>query len=332
MIIGLTGKNASGKGEVAKFLESRGFQYHSLSDVLRDELKRKHLTPTRDHLTRVGNELREKYGPSILAERILKSLAESQNYIVDSFRNPAEVEAFRQRPDFVLWAITAKPATRLKRIQARARESDPVTLKHFIAVEKREAHNADPNKQSIDACVKMAPMKISNDGTLDRLHKQLTQRLKTVLTHVKRPSWDSYFMHIARHVASRGNCLKRKVAALLVKDGRIISTGYNGTPRNTRNCFEGGCPRCNAVGPSGQNLGDCYCSHGEENAIVQAAYHGISIKASTLYTTFSPCLLCTKMIINAGVVEVVYNQDYPLAGPAQALLKEASVKIRKVTL
>jgi dCMP deaminase len=132
-------------------------------------------------------------------------------------------------------------------------------------------------------------------------------------------------------VASRSNCLKRKVAAIIVKDGRIISTGYNGTPRKTRNCFENGCPRCNAVGPSGKDLGDCYCSHGEENAIVQAAYHGIAIKDSTLYTTFSPCLLCTKMIINAGINEVVYNQDYALGLPAQALMKEAGVKLRKVT-
>jgi len=332
MIIGLTGKNASGKGEVAKFLESRGFHFYSLSDVLREELKRKHLTPTRDHLTRVGNELREKYGPSILAERIMKKLAESQNYAVDSFRNPAEVEAFRQRPDFVLWAVVARPETRLKRIRARNREEDPVTLKHFIEVEKREAKNADPNKQAIDACEKLADTNINNNGSLDQLHAQLTPLLKKVLTHVKRPTWDVYFMHIARNVASRGNCLKRKVAALIVKDGRIISTGYNGTPRNTRNCFQGGCPRCNAVGPSGQGLGDCYCSHGEENAIVQAAYHGISIKGSTLYTTFCPCLLCTKMIINSGVLEVVYNQEYPLAGPAQGLLKEAGVKIRKVNL
>src|SRR5471032_2425943 len=114
MIIGLTGKNASGKGEVAKFLQTRGFQYHSLSDILRDELKRKHLTPTRDHLTRVGNELREKHGPAVLAERILKKLSESQNYAIDSFRNPAEVEAFQRRPDFVLWAVTAKPEARFK--------------------------------------------------------------------------------------------------------------------------------------------------------------------------------------------------------------------------
>jgi dCMP deaminase len=332
MIIGLTGKNASGKGEAAKFLESRGFQYHSLSDILREELKRKHLTPTRDHLTRVGNELREKHGPSVLAERILKKLSESQNTIVDSFRNPAEVEAFQRRSDFVLWAVTAKPETRFRRIKARARESDPQTLAQFKRVEFREAHNVDRNKQSIDACVALADARITNDGTLDQLHKRLTERLKKVLKKIERPSWDNYFMHIAQNVARRGNCLKRKVAALIVKDGRIISTGYNGTPRNTKNCFEGGCPRCNAVGPSGQNLGDCYCSHGEENAIVQAAYHGISIKASTLYTTFSPCLLCTKMIINAGVSEVVYNTEYPLAGPAQALLKEAGVRLRKINL
>src|ERR1700749_1655324 len=95
MIIGLTGKNASGKGEVAKFLQERGFQFSSLSDVLREELKNRHLTPTRDHLTHVGNELRSKYGAGVLAERILRTLAESQNYVVDSFRNPAELEAFR---------------------------------------------------------------------------------------------------------------------------------------------------------------------------------------------------------------------------------------------
>src|SRR5207302_2567429 len=212
------------------------------------------------------------------------------------------------------------------------REKDPRTLQQFIAVEKREAQNADPNKQSIESCERLADLKITNDGTLGRLHAQLTQRLKNVLKNVKRPTWDSYFMHIARNVASRSNCLKRKVAALIVKDGRIISTGYNGTPRHTKNCFQGGCPRCNAVGPSGQGLSECYCSHGEENAIVQAAYHGISIKGLILYTTFCPCLLCTKMIINAGVVEVVYNQGYPLASPAQALLKEAGVKVRKVNL
>src|SRR5437667_12784184 len=102
MIIGLTGKNASGKGEIAKFLQERGFQYASLSDALRAELRRRNITPTRDHLTRLGNELREKNGPGILAERILKQLGEAQNYVVDSFRNPSEVEVFRIREVFAL--------------------------------------------------------------------------------------------------------------------------------------------------------------------------------------------------------------------------------------
>lgn len=332
MIIGLTGKNAAGKGEVAKFLEERGFQFSSLSDILREELRHRHMTPTRDHLTRVGNELREKFGPSILAERILKTLVESQNYVIDSFRNPAEVEAFRRRSDFVLWAVIASPKARFERIKARGREQDPKTLAQFKAVEAREAHNVDRNKQSLDACERLADRRIANNGKLDQLYRRITDVLRVALKGVKRPGWDQYFMHIAQMVAKRSNCLKRKVAAVIVKDGRIISTGYNGTPRKTKNCFAGGCPRCNAIGPSGKNLSECFCSHGEENAIVQAAYHGISIKDSSLYTTFSPCLLCTKMIINAGVIEVVYNQHYPLGGDALALLKEAGVGLRRINV
>jgi dCMP deaminase len=331
MIIGLTGKNASGKGEVAKFLEERGFQFSSLSDVLRSELKKHKMTITRDHLTRAGNELREKHGPGVLAEHLLMELPEGRNHVIDSFRNPSEIEAFRRRKDFVLWAVTAHPEKRFERIKARARESDPETVEHFVAVEAREAHNTDPNKQSLNACQKLADSVIPNNSSLDSLHKRLAVLLKAVLKKIKRPDWDTYFMTIALNVASRSNCLKRKVAAVIVKDGRIISTGYNGTPRNTKNCFEGGCPRCNAVGPSGQNLSECFCSHGEENAIVQAAYHGIAIKGSTLYTTFSPCLLCTKMIINSGIVEVVYNNDYPLGGAALALIREAGVRLRKIS-
>ena len=143
-----------------------------------------------------------------------------------------------------------------------------------------------------------------------------------------RPGWDKYFMDIALVAASRSNCSRRHVAAVLVRDRRIISTGYNGTPRGVRNCADGGCPRCNSNTPSGHGLGDCLCSHAEENSIVQAAYHGISVKGSTLYTTFSPCLTCAKMIINAGIVEVVYHKRYSIDDVSTALLKEAGVIVR----
>jgi len=139
-------------------------------------------------------------------------------------------------------------------------------------------------------------------------------------------------MNIAKEVATRSNCVKTKVAAVIVRDKQIISTGYNGTPRGTTNCNEGGCPRCNNFSESGKGLEDCFCSHGEENAIVQAAYNGVRTKGSSIYTTFSPCLLCTKMIINAGIQEVIYNENYSIDANSMQLLKEAGVKIRRCNI
>ncbi|MCF7817994.1 MAG: dCMP deaminase family protein [Kiritimatiellales bacterium] len=148
---------------------------------------------------------------------------------------------------------------------------------------------------------------------------------------IKRPDWDEYFMDIAHVVSKRGNCCRRKVAALIVSDRRIISTGYNGTPRGIDNCFEGGCPRCASDAPSGSSLGECICAHAEENAIAQAAYHGIAVKDSMLYCILSPCLMCTKMIINAGIKEVVYETEYHFTEQARGLFTTAGVVCRQFT-
>jgi len=147
--------------------------------------------------------------------------------------------------------------------------------------------------------------------------------------HFQRPGWDEYFMDIAHVVSTRGNCSRRKVAALIVSDQRIISTGYNGTPRGIDNCFEGGCPRCASDVSSGENLGECICAHAEENAIVQAAYHGIAVRNSTLYCLLSPCLMCTKMIINAGIKEVVYETEYHFTEQARDLFKTSGILCRQ---
>jgi dCMP deaminase len=147
---------------------------------------------------------------------------------------------------------------------------------------------------------------------------------------VRRPDWDTYFMDIARVVATRGNCLRRQVAAVVVRDQRIISTGYNGTPRGVRNCCEGGCARCAGDAPSGAALSDCVCCHAEENAITQAAYHGIAVRSATLYSTLSPCLVCAKMMINAGIQEVVYETEYEFGEQTRALLHEGGVRYRRL--
>lgn len=123
-----------------------------------------------------------------------------------------------------------------------------------------------------------------------------------------RPSWEDYFLRIARDVATRSNCCRRKVGAVIVKDNHIIATGYNGTPAGTTNCFDGGCPRCSGNHKTGEKLDECLCVHAEQNAICQAAKYGNAIDGGHIYITCSPCLTCLKLIINAGINRVVFEE------------------------
>ncbi len=329
MIIGLTGKNGSGKGEVAKYLKDRGFQYYSLSDVLREEANKAGVPITRENLIQLGNQLRAQLGPGALAEKIFSRLDPEKHYVVDSVRHPSEVEVFRRRTDFILACVTAPQKLRFERIRQRKRENDPQTFEDFQAIEAREAESHNATDQQLDRAIAAADAVLENGGALKMLHDRIREIILDFSKKQARPDWDSYFLGIAKVVALRSNCIKRKVAAVIVKDKRIISTGYNGTPRGVVNCSEGGCPRCNSIDVSGKSLDECLCSHAEENSIVQASYHGVTIKDSVLYTTFSPCLTCTKMIINAGIREVVYNVEYPMSETSLKLLEQAGVVARK---
>ncbi len=330
MIIGLTGKNGSGKGEVARFLVDAGYQYFSLSDEVRDELERLGLDITRATLTTTANELRANFGAGVLAQRTLQKLDPTAHAVVDSIRNPFEVETLRRLDTFHLISVDADTKVRFERIKARKREQDPETYEQFLEVEAREAQSENPASQQLNRTGTMADAIVENNGTVEELHEQVRQVVGALAASQPRPGWDEYFMNIAKVVAMRGNCIKRKVAAVIVKDKRIVSTGYNGTPRGVANCNEGGCPRCNRFGASGKDLGECLCSHAEENAIVQAAYHGVSIKGATLYSTYSPCLICTKMIINSGLAEVVYHKTYTIEEVPLMLLEEAGIKVRQI--
>ena len=143
-----------------------------------------------------------------------------------------------------------------------------------------------------------------------------------------RPSWDEYFMEIAHVVAKRSNCSRRKVGAVIMARNHILSAGYNGTPKGVKNCF--GCPRCAGKTPSGKGLDECLCTHAEQNAICQAALHGVAIDGSTIYITLSPCLTCAKLIINSGISEVVYDGDYTaFLDTVKKMFKSAGVKYRR---
>ena len=144
-----------------------------------------------------------------------------------------------------------------------------------------------------------------------------------------RPSWDEYFMKIAHLVAKRSTCLRRQVGAIVVRDKRILATGYNGAPTGLPHCVDIGCLRDEMGINSGERHELCRGLHAEQNVIIQAAYHGVSIKGATLYCTNRPCSICAKMLINAGICEIVYEEGY--ADPmGEEMLAAAGVRVRRV--
>lgn len=149
---------------------------------------------------------------------------------------------------------------------------------------------------------------------------------------MNRPSWDTYFLEITKLTSKRSNCIKKNVGSIIVKDTRILSLGYNGTPSGMKNCFEGGCKRCNGQSKSGENLDLCICLHAEENAML---YIGISkLNGSTLYSTLMPCMGCTKKIIQCGIKRVVYIDDYnkELDNICLELLNDNNIIVKKIKI
>ena len=142
-----------------------------------------------------------------------------------------------------------------------------------------------------------------------------------------RPSNDEYFMEMAQLVSSRSTCLRRKVGAVIVKEKRVLSTGYNGSPKGTKHCEELGCIRVKLNVPSGTRHELCRGVHAEQNAVTQAAYFGVSVDGATIYTTTYPCSMCAKILINAGIKEIIYSEGYA-DDLSKDLLEEAGIEIR----
>ena len=154
------------------------------------------------------------------------------------------------------------------------------------------------------------------------------------MTSQTRPSWDAYFVSIAHIVQTRSNCIRGTRGAILTKNKRIVTTGYNGTPTGITDCDKGGCKRCldreNNRVKAGESKDLCICVHAEQNALIQASYHGVSTQGTTLYSTVAPCTACAKAIINAGIIEVVYDDQHS-DDFGEKLLRAAGIKVRMYT-
>lgn len=147
-------------------------------------------------------------------------------------------------------------------------------------------------------------------------------------TH-RRPTWDEYFLEVARLVAKRATCIRRNVGAVLVNDKKILATGYNGAPKGLEHCIDTGCLRDKLKIPSGERHELCKGLHAEQNVLLQAALYGVSTRGSVLYITNQPCVICAKMLINAGIREIVISGEYP-DKLAREFLKKAKIKVRSI--
>ncbi len=300
MIIAITGTNAAGKDTAAEYLAGKGFAHYSLSDELREIAKERGLEPSRENLIALGNELRRLHGTSFLTKRILERAEGILHIVLSSIRNPGELEPVKGTDGFRLIAIDAPSEIRYQRAKARGRIGEGITLAEFIRMDAEEMHGGN-TEQNLAQLIDLADFKIVNDAGFEELHKKLDDAVGP-LTKPKRASWDEYFMNIAKQVATRSTCDRKHCGAVIVRDRVILSTGYNGSII--------GLPHCDDVGHMIEN-GHCVRTvHAEMNAVAQAAKNGVNINGSTIYITASPCWICFKLLVNAGIKKICFGEFY----------------------
>ena len=335
MIIGVAGTNAAGKSTIVRMLEERGFLTLSLSDVIREEASRRGLPHDRAVLQQLANEMRERDGPAALMREALRRIRRPDlPVVIDSIRNPAEVEALREH-DALLIGVDAQARIRFARAIERAARTGRVenapTFEDFLAREAIE-NSDNPNGQQLDRVLGMSDVMFRNDHDEEELKRRVTRVFSRMPeTDARKLDWPTYFMRLAHLVSRRSSCIARHVGTVVVRGNKLLCSGYNGTPSGMRNCDEGGCQRCNDVSiPSGERLDECLCVHAEQNAIFQAARHGINLEGAEMYCTTHPCVTCAKALVSVGVVRVWYDRTYPQAELAGRVFQLAGIEIRHV--
>ncbi|KAK1986187.1 cytidine deaminase-like protein [Colletotrichum cereale] len=245
-------------------------------------------------------------------------------FVTTDVHNEAILDILSRRPFFMLISVDAPLTVRHARF--RALHNPHCTLESFALAS--DSHLYDP-REGLQPLISRATVRLLNtSSSLAHLYATLG-KLQLADPVRLRPSWDAYFMSLAELAALRSNCMKRRVGAVLVgREKRVISTGYNGTPRGLRNCSDGGCARCNAGNSSGVGLSTCLCIHAEENALLEAGRERIR-DGAVLYCDTCPCLTCSIKICQVGIEEVVYAHGYSMDTETAAVFAQAGVRLRQ---
>lgn len=280
--------------------------------------------------------------PDDLLDFVTKNWRE--RWVTTDIPNEAVLDMYTRRPFFLLISVDAPVTVRWRRFQARQTQSQsqqqqalpsppslddklptPTTLEAFVHLS--DTHLYSPTSAANTLISRATVRLLNTSSSLAHLYATLG-KLDLLNADRLRPSWDAYFMALASLAAQRSNCMKRRVGCVVVRDKRVISTGYNGTPRGLVNCGEGGCGRCNAGEGSGHGLATCLCIHAEENALLEAGRERVR-DGAVLYCDTCPCLTCSIKIVQVGVREVVYSQGYSMDGETAAVFREAGVRLRQ---
>ncbi|KAH9466628.1 hypothetical protein MJO29_000491 [Puccinia striiformis f. sp. tritici] len=271
----------------------------------------------------------------------------THDFVTTDLDHVDTVLTFVKRPSFLLVRVSARLLDRWNRINSC--QGSSLSLEDFIREDdeinygKTRAGSEIPEETGGSKTLEsLTRYTITNTSTIRDLKAKLLESDIGKIRELQRPSWDTYFTELANLASLRSNCMKRRVGAVLVSgDKRVLSTGYNGTPRGMINCNQGGCKRCNGsnfvpniltqkstvVDKCGVNLDECLCLHAEENALLEAGRE--RIKNSTLYCNTCPCLRCSIKIVQCGVLEVIYSNPYSMDKQAQKIFTEAGIKLRQ---
>ncbi|ODQ76925.1 hypothetical protein BABINDRAFT_173074 [Babjeviella inositovora NRRL Y-12698] len=303
MLIGVSGPVASGKTEIARYLTFQGFLFISTLADFSSDLS---LAPSHTFAN---------------IEELIAHVTKyyDHNFVMTNILHQKDLDKLQIRPFFLHIAVDAPLAVRFQR------QRSSLSFEEFSAASDELLYS------SLHAVVHSASLVVLNTKTsLSDLYNQLSSLNLLDPTRL-RPTWDAYFMSLADLAALRSNCMKRRVGCVIVKNHRVMATGYNGTPRGLTNCNEGGCPRCNS-GTSGL-LATCLCLHAEENALLESGKERLGSGNGTdgvvLYCNTCPCLTCSIKIVQCGVKEVVYSQSYNMDEQSAEVLRQGGVTLRQ---
>jgi dCMP deaminase len=313
----LAGLMRSGKDFVAKYIvDNYNYKHLNMSDVIKDELIKEGKEPSKLNRSILGDEWRKLYGNDIVMKRTLEKAQDYDKVIITGVRSPEELEYLKQHTErFKLILVHASREVRF----ARRSTTDPQSFEAFFERDER-----DIKFKGTGQVIQKADYVVDNEGAIEAIYKQIEKIIQRI--DYVRPSWDEYFMNLAMEVGKRGTCDRGRTGVLVVKDKNILATGYIGSPSGLEHCDEVGHQMKTVTHEDGRISKHCVRgTHGEQNAICQAAKNGISIDGATMYCKLEPCPTCAKMVINAGIKRVVANNRYHAAQETRDMFERAGI-------